>query len=304
MASGAAAMTSSGRPPWDAAPTSPALERFYRQLMAVDQLPSSPAVAQRMMVTINKDDVNVRDIAGLIEKDQSLAARLLRLANSSFFATRTKVTSIQHAVTLLGFGRVRDIVLGLSVWGALDAKSKSGKRYRQTLWKHAATVAAASKRLGERTGLDAGAAFTAGLLHDVGKLVLGLRLGETYWTMLDEAHESGASAKTVEIEAFGCHHGTVGGWLLQLWQLPNTLADTVALHEELLVQDYGMDMPNLVGIADRLVNATDPDTHVVLPEVLEEVHAFAPGLLTHEYWQELYAGLVAEQEVVAGILDA
>lgn len=303
MGPGATAINASGRPPWDAAPTSPALERFYRQLMAVDQLPSSPAVAQRMMVTINKDDVNVRDIAALIERDQSLAARLLRLANSSFFATRTRVTSIQHAVTLLGFGRVRDIVLGLSVWGALDAKSKSGKRYRQTLWKHAAMVAAASKRLGERTGLDVGAGFTGGLLHDVGKLVLGLRLGETYWTMLDEASESGRTAAAVEIEAFGCHHGSVGGWLLQLWQLPSTLADTVALHEEPLAHEYGLDMPNLVGIADRLVNATDPSTQIVLPEVLEEVHSFAPGLLTHEYWQELYASLLAEQSAVASMLD-
>jgi len=303
MRTGATATAAAGRPPWDSAPTSPALERFYRQLMSVDQLPSSPVVAQRMMLTINKEDVNVRDIATLIEKDQSLAARLLRLANSSFFATRTKVTSIQHAVTLLGFGRVRDIALGLSVWGALDGKSKSGKRYRQTLWRHAATVATASKKLADHAGLDGGSAFAAGLLHDVGKLVLGLRLGESYWTMLDEAGEVGTRACSVETEAFGCHHGTVGGWLLQLWRLPGTLADTVALHEEPLTQQFALDLPNLIGIADRLVNATDPATAVVLPEVLEEVHTFAPGLLTADYWQDLYASLVREQESVASMLD-
>ncbi|HLK12824.1 MAG TPA: HDOD domain-containing protein [Candidatus Binatia bacterium] len=281
----------SQRPAWDSAPSSPALERFYRELMAVDELPSSPEVAQKMLVTINRETASTRDLAALIGRDQSLAARLLRLANSSFFATRARVESIQQAVTLLGFARVRDIVLGLSVWGALDRKSTSGRRYRKILWRHAATVAGAAKTLADLAGLDGGQAFTAGVLHDVGKLVLGLRLGESYWSMLDEAAERQATTAAVELEAFGCHHATVGGWLLQLWRLPPTLVDPVAHHHEALAAEFGLDLSNVIGMADRLVSATDPETGAAHAEALEEVHAFAPGFLAKEHWAELYGGL-------------
>ena len=101
------------------------------------------------------------------------------------------------------------------------------------MWTHTSTVAAASKMIAERVRGDGGQAFTAGLLHDVGKLVLGLRLGDTYWSLLDDARHMGGAA-AAEQEAFGCNHATVGGWLLQLWGMPPALVDPVALHTERL----------------------------------------------------------------------
>src|SRR5262245_42990140 len=91
---------------WDSPERSPTQERFYRELMTAQQLPSAPEVAQRMLVAVNREEARVQDLAKLIARDQSLTAALLRLANSAFFALRTKVTSIPQAVTLLGFGRV------------------------------------------------------------------------------------------------------------------------------------------------------------------------------------------------------
>src|SRR5882724_4219359 len=136
--------------------------------MAQDTLPSAPEIAQRMLVTVNRENARIDDLAKLIVRDQALAARLLRLANSAFFALRCKVTSIPHAVTLLGFQRVRDLALGLSVWGALDKDDPAARRYRRRMWIHTSTVAATAKVLAERTGADGGTAFAAGLLHDVG----------------------------------------------------------------------------------------------------------------------------------------
>jgi putative nucleotidyltransferase with HDIG domain len=248
---------------------------------------------------VNREDVDTRQLTGLIARDQALTARLLRLANSAFFAVRSKVTTVQQAVTLLGFGRVRDLVLGLSVWGALDAKSPAGRRWRTTLWTHSATVAAASKLLAERAGLDGGAAFTAGLLHDVGKLVLGLRLGDSYWGMLDEAEERGESSATVEREAFQCHHGMVAGWLLQIWQLPPVLVDAVAHHHDALVSDHGVDLPLLVAVADRLVTATGGAAG---EEALAEARAVVPGLVGDGAgWREVYAGLVEERGAIGAL---
>ena len=304
MASAAGSAVTRPQGMWDTPNRPAALERFYRELMAVDKLPSAPEIAQRMLVAINRDDVDARQLAALIARDQALAARLLRLANSAFFAVRAKVTSIQQAVTLLGFTRLRDLVLGLSVWGALDARSPAGRRYRSYLWTHSATVAAACKMLAERTGGDGPAAFTAGLLHDIGKLVLGIRLGDSYWAMLDEAVDRGDTSATVEMEAFHCHHATVGGWLLQLWQLPPSLVDAVACHHDPLLADYGLDLPLTVAIADRLVQASDPASGIARQDALEEVRAVAPGLLEAAPWQDLYIGLAREQGAIAGIFGA
>src|SRR5262245_61875582 len=135
---------------WDAPERSPALERFYRELMAVEKLPSAPEIARKTLATVNRDTASLHDLATLIARDQSLAARLLRLANGAFFAVRGKVTSISQAVTLLGFARVRELVLGLSVWGALEGKSATARRFRKRLWMHSAMVAAASRMLAER----------------------------------------------------------------------------------------------------------------------------------------------------------
>jgi HD-like signal output (HDOD) protein len=288
---------------WDAPSRSPVLERFYRQLMAVDQLPSAPEIAQRMLVAINRDDVSLRQLVVLIERDQSLAARLLRLANSALFAVRTKVTGIGQAVTLLGFARVRDLVLGLSVWGALEAKSgAAGRRYRKQMWQHASLVASASKLLGERVRTDPAQAFSAGLLHDVGKLVLGLRLGESYWALLDDAPAQGGAA-AVEMEAFGCTHATVGGWLLQLWGMPPALVDPVALHADPLTADQGLDLVAVVAVADRLVRSTDGSSGEVRQEVLDELHAFVPGLLDGGAWQEIWTALLKEQQTLGALFD-
>jgi HD-like signal output (HDOD) protein len=303
MAGNAATAEARQRSSWVEPPRSPALERFYRELMSTQQLPSAPEVAQRMLVAVNRDDSCVEDLAKLISRDQSLTARLLRLGNSSFFAIRGGVRSIPQAVTLLGFARVRDIVLGLSVWSTLKGNDPRGKEYRRKMWIHTATVAAAAKMLAERTGGDGATAFAAGLMHDVGKLVLGMRLGKTYWALLDEADERGENAAAVELEAFGCTHAVVGGWMLQLWQLPGTLVDPVATHHDPLDPTYGMDIAAAVAVANRLVNATDPNSGEASGEVMDEIREFAPGLLDSDSWKEMYAGLSREKQAVASIFE-
>jgi len=127
--------------------------------------------------------------------------------------------------------------------------------------------------------------------------VLGIRLGDSYWSMLDEAQERGTGSAEVECEAFQCHHGLVGGWLLQVWQLPPLLVDAVALHHDELVPDYGVDLPLLIGIADRLVNAAGGAAG---EQVVAEARAVAPGLVAEGAGgRELVADLVQDEAAVA-----
>jgi putative nucleotidyltransferase with HDIG domain len=284
---------------WDAPERSPALERFYRELMAVDKLPSAPEVARRTLATVNRDTASLNDLAALIARDQALAARLLRIANGAFFAVRGKVTSIAQAVTLLGFERVRQLVLGLSVWGALEGNGATARRFRRRLWLHSAMVGAAARMLGERTRGDEAGAFTAGLLHDIGKLVLGLRLGDSYWELLEDAASDGGAAE-VERSALSCDHATVGAWLLQLWGMPAVLVDSVAFHAEPLVVTHGFDTTTIVAVADRLLHATDA-TGTTRQDVVDELREAVPGLVEGDTWREIWAALLKEEQTLAGL---
>jgi putative nucleotidyltransferase with HDIG domain len=283
---------------WDGPARSPALEKFYRELMVVEKLPSAPEIARRTLATVNRDDVSLHDLTLLIARDQALAARLLRIANGVFFALRGKVTSIAQAVTLLGFERVRDLVLSLSVWGALEGSSPMARRFRKRLWLHSSMVAAAARMLAERTHRDGANAFTAGLLHDVGKLVLGLRLGDTYWELLEQAAEDGGAAEA-ERSALSCDHATVGGWMLQLWGMPADLVEAVALHADPLAIDQGFDTATIVAVADRLLHATDASSGTAREDVLAELRAAVPGLVDRETWRGIWSALFHEQQSLA-----
>lgn len=209
-----------------------ALEMFRNELLHFQHLPAAPEIVQQVIALVGRETTNARVLGDFIGRDPTLAARILGFANSSFIAARRPVTDIGQAIVLLGVSQVRDLVLTASVWGQLGEQRGITTARRRALWVHSATVAAAARRLAADVGADGGTAFTTGLLHDVGKLVLGLRLGDSYWGMLEQAEEDGRDVAAVEREAFGCDHGTVCGWLLGMWGLPAELGDAAALHHE------------------------------------------------------------------------
>lgn len=268
-----------------------ALERFRESLMAVQTLPAAPDIIRGIIVMTDRDDANIQSLATLVERDPSLAARILGLANSSFVTPRRRIATVAQAVVLLGFSQVRDIVLGVSLWGDLAAKAGLSEERQQALWQHSLLVAGAAKRLAEHVGQDGGQSFTAGLIHDIGKLVLGLRLGESYWAMVDDAAERGLSLAVVERDAFGCDHGMVGAWLLELWSLPPALVPPVARHHAALDLHPAAGTVAAVAVADRLVLASASNDTGVLAHALGQVQGFAPQWLTLEQWAATYAAL-------------
>jgi HD-like signal output (HDOD) protein len=276
-------------------PTEKVRERFYRQLMAVEGLPAAPEVATGTLALLERDNCKLAELATYIGGDQVIATALLRLANSVLFGLQGRVTDLQQAVTRLGFARVRDLVVGLSVWQSFE----ENRARRYALWLHSALVAGAAKTLAQHTGRDAAAAFTGGVVHDVGKLVLGLRLGESYWRLADACKASEAELVAAERHEFGCHHGTVGGWLFQLWRLPPALVDVASRHHDRLAAGQKLDTAALVAIADRLVEGTDPISGTVRDEVFREIESIAPGLVNREQWPALYTRIAYEQQAVA-----
>lgn len=271
-------------------------ERFYRQLMAVETLPAAPEVATGTLALLERDNCKLADLAAYISGDQVIAAALLRLANSALFGLKGRITDLSQAVARLGFARVRDLVLGLSVWQSFE----DDRPRRYALWLHSALVAAAAKTFAQQTGRDSAEAFTAGVVHDVGKLVLGMRVGQPYWRMVDECPTE-AELVVAERNEFGCHHGTVGSWLFQLWRLPPALVDIASQHHDHLTTGQRLDTSGLIRIADRIVEGTDPTSGEIRDEVFREIDRVAPGLVHREQWPALYSRIVYEQQAVACI---
>jgi putative nucleotidyltransferase with HDIG domain len=146
----------------------------------------------------------------------------------------------------------------LSVWGALEGSTASARRFRTRLWIHSSMVAAAARMLAARTRGDEANAFTAGLLHDVGKLLLATYRRDDMARIIEAANGGGRSFHAVELELLGLTHTELGAYLLGLWGLPDTVVEAVAFHHapERLSR-RGFDPVGIVYVANQLVAAAE-----------------------------------------------
>ncbi|HLY37730.1 MAG TPA: HDOD domain-containing protein [Candidatus Binatia bacterium] len=210
---------------------------------------------------------------------------------------RTGVRRFQHVsaapqiVTRIAELTADDPGLGISVWGSLGEDRNITPVRRHALWRHSLTVAALARRLAERARLNASAAFMCGLLHDVGKLVLGLHLGEPYWSLLEGRDKRGADLVRLEAESFGSDHATVGGWVLSAWRLPASIVEVVSDHHAKAVER----LPEIVTFADDVVTRVEQYGSLTLPP--GGLHAPTPRHLA-----ALYADAAAETQRLATLL--
>src|SRR3989442_8211365 len=277
----------------DAGSTGPldrgSLQRFRAEVIGQKNLPTIPAVLARVLGLVEREDSSTRDLVDLIEHDQALTGKMLRLANSAFFGQSRGVGTIPRAVMLLGFSTVRNLALGVKVWDTI-ADGIPSERLEE-LWTHAVMVAVASKVLAAKLCAgDPDEAFTAGLLHDVGRLVLAARFKDAYWTAAAGADRAG-SIVDFEQETFGVHHAEVGGWLLEAWGLPPPIVEAARLHHAT------PDRPGATGLvasANRLVAVTDVAEGRVRPEAAGALEREATRGVTPELWQAVIAALAED----------
>ena len=178
-------------------PPSGSLGDVYRELMVAQELPATPEVALAIMAIVEREDADVADLAALVPRDPILAERLLRLANGLYFGAVRKITDIRQAVTMLGLARVRELVTTLSVRAMLNLRD-ANPALRET-WRHSLLVAGTAKMIGRGVQVSGEEAFIAGVLHDIGKVVLGLRFKDAYWAVVQAALADGQSVVAREV---------------------------------------------------------------------------------------------------------
>jgi putative nucleotidyltransferase with HDIG domain len=212
-------------------------------------LPTLPHVVQRLAAMIGRPTVSTEEIGAIIEKDQVLAAKVLRLANSPFYGFPSRIGSVAHAVIVLGFNVVKGLTLCAS---ALSIMKDAGM---DQLWRHSLGVAITANLLAARLEIkNPEELFVAGLLHDIGKVVLYVKWPEVGSSIKDAAKAGGdRSLFELEQELLGLSHADIGGCLANAWNLPVTLREPILYHHAPTLAKEAALQTAIVHVADILV---------------------------------------------------
>ncbi len=207
--------------------------RLRATIEAITDLPTLPVVVSRITGQIANPATNAADIGKLIEQDQALAGKVLRLVNSAYYGFPKQIKSVQHAVVILGFNKVKTIIITASVFGAFRGRPPGGLDLRR-FWQHSLCVALASKVAAEQFGAAhvAEDAFIGGLLHDAGKVVMDQYQPGIYGPIVKYANDKGILLRDAEEEVMGFSHAVIGGWMMEKWRLPTVIVNMVADHHK------------------------------------------------------------------------
>ncbi len=203
------------------------------KIKRIANLPTLPQVACLIMEYINNPHSSTSDIASIVSQDVSLTAKILRLSNSAFYGMPRTIANINEAIVILGFKVIYTMVLSLTVFDMFPHDKHSAQFNRKKFWKHCLLCALLSKLIAEKLsirGINPEEAFCAGLLHDIGKIVMEQYLHDDLHRAIDYGNKSEKSFYQSESELLGYTHQDIAEWLTSQWNLPELLRAPIIYH--------------------------------------------------------------------------
>jgi HD-like signal output (HDOD) protein len=203
-------------------------------LPRLETLPSLPALYTEILSEIQAPNSSFRKVGDLIARDLGMTAKILQLVNSAFFGLARRVASPQDAVSLLGYDTVRALVLSAKIFSQVDLSRIPGL-WLDALWQHSFGTSLFARAIGVGEKLPRKAqdeAFTAGILHDLGQLILAQNFPDAYAEAIAHADRNDRPLWEVETERFGASHAELGAYLLGLWGIGEDVVGAVAQHHQ------------------------------------------------------------------------
>jgi len=226
---------------------------FYKKLDLIRDLPTLPEVVVKLNSLIDSPETTIDQVSDTIKKDQAIVGKMLRLVNSSFFGLASKVTTVPRAVVILGFDTVRNALISVSIIDStanLHGKGVDMKAF----WHHAISCAIIGRHLSVRSHIGLPEeAFTAGIVHDIGKLVLAKYFPNEFSKILEKV-ALGNTFYDAESGIIPIHHNEVGAYLAQRWQLPLIITEAIRFSHSMSPGNQNP-IASLVLCADRIINA-------------------------------------------------
>ncbi|BBB61520.1 histidine kinase [Undibacterium sp. KW1] len=254
---------------------------------SVKDLPTLPAIVMELLNNIDNEELNMHDLAQKVSHDMALTAKTLRYANSPYYSTMIKVTTVQQAISLLGLSTVRQIVITAALTGCFPENNCRGFNHKD-FWRHSNAVAIAARILARRLKLNPDVAFTAGLLHDIGALVLATCYTGAYEKVLEQRQELQTTQYETEKQLLGIDHALVGETLATQWNFSEVMIKAIAGHHHPEKPGLGF-LATIVHVADGIAHALGVTT---TPDL-------APPEITGQSWESLGLDQTLLDEVLA-----
>jgi HD-like signal output (HDOD) protein len=259
-------------------------------------VPSLPTLYNELSAALQSEDTSLRQIEQIISRDVGMAAKILQLANSAFVGAHSHVFSLREAVSLIGAETVRSLMLSIHVFSQFDRNSLAAA-YLPPLWEHSVAVASLAQRIANlETGSKtiAEECFTAGLFHDIGKIVLLAEMLNQYKQVFNRTNPDTRSFHDAEVEYLGSPHELVGAYLMGIWGLPIAIIQAVQFHHKPSeTTTSGFSALTAVHCADA-VTSIDDKSPLNRDLELDTAHLKSLGLLDKvELWRALYEEYLA-----------
>jgi len=240
--------------------------KLRAMLGGLDRLPSALHVYQQLSALLAQEDVSTDAVADVVRQDPAMATKILQFANSAFFALSREIPDVRSAVIRLGTKTIKNLALGLGVFETVGKQALPPPLSVELMQKRAFATARLAGALVDRELSDT--AFMAGLVCDLGELVLAANEPATLVSAWHASSEQNVPRTVTEKAAFGVSHAEVGAYLLKLWGLPFSVVEAVARHHQPQEGAPGSGLPVVVWVAACVTAGEEPD-----PVVVERLHA-------------------------------
>ncbi len=254
-----------------------------KRLNDIQSLPTLPPIVSKLNEMVADEDITAVKLGKVIEKDQVLTSKLLKMVNSSFFGFPQRISTVSNAIVLLGFNVIKTLIVTSSIFEVMQASDVG-------LFEHSLGCATACGIIAKMRQIkNPEEVSTAGLIHDLGKIVLRSELPDEYEAIVGEAQERGLYMRQVEKERLGVGHGEIGGMLARQWNLPERLVFPIEFHHRPELSPEFKEIAAIVHFSDILIRAVgfgyggDP---------------WVPGL-DHAAWERIKLSKSQMREVIA-----
>jgi len=236
-------------------------------------------VAQRTLILLNKPEVSIQELVEVVKFDPAITANILRISNSAYFGLRREIHSLHQALLLLGTQELLKIIIASGATRLFNAPTPGYFTERQGLWRHSVSCALMVSVLCRELSLpDHATGFTAGLMHDIGKIVLSLFVEQKFHEIMEVVEKQGVSFQAAEKIILGVDHAEMGGEMARMWDFPDRLRLAITYHHLDKPEAYTDDLILLVYLADILCLMFGQDlgvdglAYTGYPEVLRHFH--------------------------------
>ncbi|MBN1128475.1 MAG: HDOD domain-containing protein [Chitinispirillaceae bacterium] len=225
----------------------------------ISNLPSHPIVIERITKLLANPRTSAEEIGRAITADQALAAKVLKLVNSAFYGFPGRISTLSHAIVILGFSTIKNIVLTASIFDSFRGKGRGIEGFNlEQFWYHSIACGAAAQSLSRAVGnSDKEECFIAGLIHDIGKIILCHYLPEDFGQVITHTKEKDILFYESEKALFDICHDEIGGYLAQRWNLPKSLQNAVRYHHHPSPTHEHYMVSVIIHAADIFIRALD-----------------------------------------------